>query len=224
MFGTNSHLVPTSLNLTLRLDSGGEAEAEEDEEEEAGEPEGHCSRVIVEGAGATQVNGEYALAGVHDGVGTFAREVVVGHRITTFTLFRCRLEDTTRRWFLSVVPSWASAPGTAQDFDYYEVATGNLVGEMPHRFPPRAGWRTCRTTPPHVVDRYCPGLLPPLDPPPFFRPVIQPIGRVSEAPRETPEAADTPASLMGGGAMRQVYPPPRGACDSRPEHSGSLRT
>merc|ERR1712008_367456 len=48
----------------------------------------------------------------------------------TFSLFRCRLSDNTRRWYISIVPKNIQ-PGTNKDSDfYYGAATGDQ-SELP---------------------------------------------------------------------------------------------
>ncbi|KAL7448632.1 hypothetical protein ACHAWC_000785 [Mediolabrus comicus] len=52
-------------------------------------------------------------------------------------LFRCKLSDGTRRWYISIVPEDGN-PGTTQDIDFYAV--GLSPGVVDHSIPPRDGW------------------------------------------------------------------------------------
>jgi len=47
-----------------------------------------------------------------------------------FGLFRCRLSDNSKRWYISIVPK-NNNPGTSKDIDFYfQVATGEAT-ELP---------------------------------------------------------------------------------------------
>ena len=78
-----------------------------------------ADKVLVGGAGTTLANGTYVYAGVCDEVGKYAREAELvdasGHSasVVCFTLYRCRLNNGVRRWYISIVPPNLE-PGTSQ--------------------------------------------------------------------------------------------------------------
>jgi hypothetical protein len=73
--------------------------------------------VLVEGAGVEAVNGRYGFSGIFDKVGKWTKEGTDMNG--TICLYRCKLNDDSRRWYISVVPRGRS-PGTKDDEDYYQ--------------------------------------------------------------------------------------------------------
>jgi len=104
--------------------------------------------VLVEGAGISQVNGTYACTGTWDNVDLFTKNDIWEGRNQTFSLFRCRLSDNTKRWYISIVPM-NNNPGTSFDIDfYYQLATGNA-----REVPGMMNWVSARSEadPPPIV-------------------------------------------------------------------------
>jgi ubiquitin carboxyl-terminal hydrolase 9/24 len=105
--------------------------------------------VLVEGAGISQVNGVYTCTGTWDNVDLFTKSDIWEGFNQTFSLFRCRLSDNTKRWYISIVPK-SNNPGTSFDIDfYYQVATGNA-----REVPGMLNWVSARGSeadPPPIV-------------------------------------------------------------------------
>lgn len=100
--------------------------------------------IIVEGAGEQAVNGTYHLNGSCDSVGKCVKEGRWQGRECNFSLFRCKLSDGTRRWYISIVPL-NHVPGTNKDTDFYSAqATG-----VDHERPPERNWTTAKG---HGID------------------------------------------------------------------------
>jgi ubiquitin carboxyl-terminal hydrolase 9/24 len=93
--------------------------------------------MTVEGAGLREINGTYRRCGGHDGVSKYVRPSRYNGRSVDFMLFRCKLTDGTRRWYISIVPE-NTHPGTTQDIDFYAASLS--PGVVDHSIPPRDGW------------------------------------------------------------------------------------
>lgn len=95
--------------------------------------------IVVEGAGEPAVNGTYLPSGNCDNVGKCVKEGRWQDRDCNFSLFRCKLSDGTRRWYISIVPP-NHVPGTNKDTDFYSAqATG-----IEHERPPERNWTTAK--------------------------------------------------------------------------------
>jgi hypothetical protein len=86
--------------------------------------------VTATGAGLGDVNGAYNLHGSHDGVKKFRKISRIQGREEVFTLYRCKLSDGMKRWFISIVPV-DIAPGTNKDVDFYSAPATGDIDEMP---------------------------------------------------------------------------------------------
>lgn len=139
-----------------------------DSEDESDGGGAQCDKVIVQGAGTRAANGAYRFAGECDEVGKYALEVegVQGDPVT-FTLYRCKLNNGARRWYISVVPANLH-PGTSQDIDYYSAPSRarHAASEFPEHVPPRQGWTTCKPAA-QGAQPHPPHLPHPQDPPPY---------------------------------------------------------
>jgi len=94
----------------------------------------------VVGAGLREINGTYVRCGQNDGVSKFVRTSRYNGRSVDFMLFRCKLTDKTRRWYISIVPENAH-PGTTSDIDFYATGTSpQQHNMMDQNIPPRDGW------------------------------------------------------------------------------------
>lgn len=107
-----------------------------------------CEKVEVCGAGLEVVNGIYREAGFVDGVAKYTKPAILSGKSVELSLYRCQLQDTSRKWFISVVPE-GQLPGTSKDIDYYWApcstdVKGNVV-------PPEGGWESAKNN----------GVLPP---------------------------------------------------------------
>ena len=76
------------------------------------------TRVIVEGAGAEEVNGEYTYKGIKFYSGLFTRAGVYEDKPVTFTLYKCNVHSNGYQWFISITPE-GQQPGTNHDTDFY---------------------------------------------------------------------------------------------------------
>lgn len=97
--------------------------------------------VTVSGAGIKEVNGNYEVSGERDGVPKYRKSTFWKGSQVDVVLFRCRLADGTRPWFISIVPI-NQVPGTHLDIDFYKSV-------LPHQdstadVPPERGWSVCQ--------------------------------------------------------------------------------
>ena len=97
-------------------------------------------RVVIMDCGVAEINGTYKKSGLYDCVPKFVCTSRYNGRDEEFSIFRCRLTDNTRRWYISIVPM-NSHPGTTQDIDFYASGTPDTDG-----FPPSEGWITIGPT------------------------------------------------------------------------------
>jgi len=90
--------------------------------------------VEVKGCGIPDINGYFTQSGSCDGVPMYTKiSIYQGHE-TVFSMFRCKIYDYTRRWYISIVPT--AHPGTNQDYDFYAAIPDDKDGI----FPPQANW------------------------------------------------------------------------------------
>lgn len=96
--------------------------------------------VTVKGAGVEEINGLYELHGSCDEVPKFLKRVTHRGRSMCYYVFRCKLSNGERRFYISGVPDGVT-PGTTKDIDYYTVAPipGGWIG-----VPPEQGWTACQ--------------------------------------------------------------------------------
>jgi len=107
-----------------------------------------CEKVEVSGAGLEGINGIYRDSGYVDGVAKYTKPAILNGNSVELSLYRCQLQDTSRKWFISVVPE-GQLPGTSRDIDYYWApcsadVKGNVV-------PPERNWEIVKNN----------GVLPP---------------------------------------------------------------
>ena len=91
--------------------------------------------ITVSGAGSLEVNGIYTLtAEICDGLPVYRIQGTWRGRNCSFCLYRCRLSNGDKKWFISYVPQGVK-PGTTKDVDYY------VADQAAHfDFPPEHGW------------------------------------------------------------------------------------
>ena len=100
--------------------------------------------VTVEGAGAVEVNGQYRFTKMLDGAAMFGKLTLYLDKPVTFFLYRCRMNDNSRRWYISITPSGNQDPGTSADHDFYTAVVGTDRGyNMDDRLPPVDDWTRC---------------------------------------------------------------------------------
>ncbi|KAL7554446.1 hypothetical protein ACHAWF_017892 [Thalassiosira exigua] len=112
----------------------------DDDDSRSDEDDDYSMRVremVVEGCGVSEINGIYKRSGHYDDVPKYSRTTRYNGRDEEFSLFRCKLTDNTRRWYISIVPL-GSHPGTTKDIDFY-AAVPNANG-TDGQGPPRDNW------------------------------------------------------------------------------------
>jgi len=128
-----------NLELKGRLEVANEANSDSEDDDSAFD-ENLVKEMTVEGAGLRDINGTYARIGQNDNVSKFMRTSRYNGRSVDFMLFRCRLTDGSRRWYISIIPENAH-PGTTQDIDFYAVVPSQQRSVFdPNILPPRDGW------------------------------------------------------------------------------------
>jgi ubiquitin carboxyl-terminal hydrolase 9/24 len=93
------------------------------------------SRIIVEGAGHSTVNGVYARDGYFERACKFSRSGEYGGKTVLFSLFQCNVSNNTKHWYISIVPV-KGQPGTSADLDFYSAPVIENCTEL----PPLSGW------------------------------------------------------------------------------------
>jgi len=88
------------------------------------------TKVIVSGAGVKAINGIYTRSGSFDGVAKYQKNGIWKDKEETFSLFRCKLSDQSKRWYISIVPKNIQ-PGTNKDLDFYSAQGRNEFSEYP---------------------------------------------------------------------------------------------
>ena len=130
----NSESRKRALNrsVSMVVGSAGSRSGEYEEESHSG--------VVIMDCGVAEINGTYKKSGGYDSVPMYVCTSRYNGRDEEFSIFRCRLTDNTRRWYISIVPM-NSHPGTTQDIDFYASGTPDTDG-----FPPSEGWITIGPT------------------------------------------------------------------------------
>ena len=96
-------------------------------------------RVVVQNDGVKFVNGFYTLDGIFDNLAKYCNIGILNNEDITFSLFRCKLSDETRRWYISIVPK-DTQPGKNKDVEFYSAPMENEHYEP----PPENSWSTAK--------------------------------------------------------------------------------
>mmetsp|Transcript_24463 Transcript_24463/g.35514 ORF Transcript_24463/g.35514 Transcript_24463/m.35514 type:complete len:1442 (+) Transcript_24463:501-4826(+) len=113
---------------------------EEDDDSGYGQVDRYGDKSIyVQNAGVRAVNGKYNRSGAIDGVSKYRRIGVWNEQEVEFSLFRCRLSDETKRWYISIVPKNIQ-PGTNKDTDFYAAPVSLEHSDL----PPEREWVTVK--------------------------------------------------------------------------------
>jgi hypothetical protein len=123
-------------NIPIHKNRDINAADESDSDEDSSSDEDLIHEMIVQNCGTPEINGTYIRAGYHDDVSKYTNLSFYDGRLVEFSLFRCKLTDNTRRWYISIVPK-NSCPGTTKDIDFY--ATAVMPGQDGD-LPPRHNW------------------------------------------------------------------------------------
>eukprot|EP00607_Mallomonas_marina_P008330 CAMPEP_0182418834 /NCGR_PEP_ID=MMETSP1167-20130531/3215_1 /TAXON_ID=2988 /ORGANISM="Mallomonas Sp, Strain CCMP3275" /LENGTH=437 /DNA_ID=CAMNT_0024593263 /DNA_START=1987 /DNA_END=3300 /DNA_ORIENTATION=- len=100
--------------------------------------------VIVEGAGTVECNGVYHYKKMADNAALFQKAAVYENNSVVFNLYRCRMNDNTHRWFISITPNNRD-PGTDADVDFYSATSSNdRIYTSDDRMPPKNKWIKCK--------------------------------------------------------------------------------
>jgi len=125
---------------------------EDDSYVEHGESSSATGKIVVSGAGVDAINGIYNYSGVFENAVRYSKNGIWQDRNETFSLFRCRLSDHTRRWYISIVPKNIQ-PGTKKDTDFY-FTTATVTGDQ-SELPDNHNWVTVENNginpPPNVT-------------------------------------------------------------------------
>ena len=96
----------------------------------------HGTVIHVDGAGAWEANGSYVFHSILNGAGFFKKPLQYENEMVVVGLYRCKMQNNSIRWFISILPENTN-PGTSADNDlYYSTAIG-LDGDGR---PPMSKW------------------------------------------------------------------------------------
>jgi hypothetical protein len=98
------------------------------------------NQVTISRAGLEEVSGIYEISGEWDGVAKYSKSCFWKGKQVDLLLFRCRLMNNTKRWFISGVPK-NSNPGTNLDTDFYSSPMVQDFADI----PPEGGWCICQS-------------------------------------------------------------------------------
>jgi len=132
---------------------GNDSDDDDDSRFETGESYSTTGKIAVSGAGLDAINGIYNYSGVFDNVARYSKIGIWQDHEETFSLFRCRLSDHTKRWYISIVPKNIQ-PGTNKDTDFYLAAATGDQSELPDNH----NWVTAKENgidPPPTVTFKC---------------------------------------------------------------------
>merc|ERR1712238_646721 len=101
-----------------------------DEDDDSSLSDESVRGVQIQGCGLQEINGFFRRVGDHDECPRFSRVTEFRGREEVFSLFRCRLTDNTRRWYISIVPKNIQ-PGTNKDTDFYLATATGDQSELP---------------------------------------------------------------------------------------------
>jgi hypothetical protein len=93
------------------------------------------SHITVQGAGNPTVNGVYSQDGYFENALRYAMDGVWNHTHHKISIFMCNVSNSTKHWYISVVPA-GRTPGTTADVDFYTAP----ISEHSATLPPKSGW------------------------------------------------------------------------------------
>jgi len=150
--GRRDGVHPPSVPLNHHHHSHSDMNASEDDDSRFEQDSAlDVGRVIVQNAGVKVVNGVYTRDGTFDNLAKYCKIGMWNNEDITFSLFRCKLSDETRRWYISIVPKNIQ-PGTNKDVDFYSAPMENEHYDT----PPENSWSTAKgegiDPPPMVIN------------------------------------------------------------------------
>lgn len=127
----------------IELNAGFGNDSDDDDEDRRYESCEFSRSVEVHAAGVRAVNGTYCITGAVDSVARYTKEGIWKSRREVFSLYRCQLNDQSRKWFISIVPQ-NSEPGTDKDVDFYWAAASEEKSKLRSETPPKQGWSVAK--------------------------------------------------------------------------------
>lgn len=108
-------------------------------------------KVIVTGAGVSEINGEYFPCGLSDGVPKYQRKTSWEGQDTSFYIFRWE----TSYWYISIVPEYDPLNKDDTNIDFYKAPANTIGPIMIHhsKYPPTE-WKTI-----HEMDDPPPSII-----------------------------------------------------------------
>lgn len=97
--GENRHQALPNHNM-----SDYDEDDDDDYEDDSRRLDPMFDEVSVEGCGIQDINGVYVRSGHCDEVPRYSKQGKWDGKEVDFMLFRCKLSDNTRRWYISIVP------------------------------------------------------------------------------------------------------------------------
>ena len=113
------------------------AASDDDDESQDSLPYHGPTKIVVNGAGQSAVDGVYVRDGSFEGASKFSRQGEYGGKLCTFSIFQCTVSNNTKLGFICIVPT-GYTPRTRDDTDFYSVPAAKTCQE----FPPLSGWTT----------------------------------------------------------------------------------
>ena len=106
-----------------------------------GDAFGFSEAVRVTGAPNDVLNGIYLREGFRDDVYKYVKECGSSEYppCGRFVIYRCRLSNDSRRWYMSFVHA-GSLPGTTEDIDFYSAPHNPTALNYNPNDPPLEGW------------------------------------------------------------------------------------
>jgi len=100
------------------------------------------SVVIVSGAGMCEVNGIYSFHSLLHDAGMYRRTGKYQGQEVEYSLYRCKIDSWTLRWFISIVPDGCE-PGNESDLDFYFAPASQRdgAGHVSSIRPPTSRWQ-----------------------------------------------------------------------------------
>jgi hypothetical protein len=95
--------------------------------------------ITARGAGFAAVNGSYVRTNNFEDSMRFEKEGIWSNCPHKFAIYACNVSDSTKRWFISIVPHGRN-PGTTADVDFYHAPLTRASTTI----PPTTGWITDR--------------------------------------------------------------------------------
>jgi hypothetical protein len=102
----------------------------------------HGTTVVVSAAGALEINGLYSFHKVLNGAGVYRKTPRGEGEMMDVWIYRCRMQNNSLRWFISIAPENRD-PGTEADTDFYysTAGTGESSTEQ-DTLPPPVRWKS----------------------------------------------------------------------------------